>query len=271
LIDLWDIDTYDRDILEHLESHKGIIDGYFFLERKKDAMVAKLSTWEPIQPNSFAGDYMAAVDGLGEIISTKTLRAFHYTRMTDDEVEAMMANGIVPTSVEFLKQRVDRQVIAGALTQEQGDAIVKRSPLRTADFGVRSGFWSTSSPIHPSDSAVSLLVSHWGGESAYWLLTGTEDEGIVDILKGIGRGWVIEIAIPLAAANAGLAGFSVARNAVREYASFLGHDLYTAGLDLAIEHSVPASSILRIHSEDEEDYQMIGRGYPVTFKEPGWD
>jgi hypothetical protein len=260
VIDLWDIGTYDSDIRDHLESHKEIIDGYFDLDWKKDIMVAKLATWVPIQPNRFAGDYRATVESLGVIMSTKTLRAFHYSRMTDEEVEAVLAEGIVPTSVEFLKQRVERQVAAGTLTPEQGNRIVTRSPLQSADFGVRSGFWSTSSPIHPDDSAVSLLVGHWGGESAYWLLTGTDDEDMIDLLKGIGRGRVFEIAVPIKDANGGLAGFSVARNVVREYASSLGYELYTAGLDLAIEHSLPASSILRIHSEGEEDYKVIGKG-----------
>jgi hypothetical protein len=39
-------------------------------------------------------------------------------------------------------------------------------------------------------------------------------------------------------------------------------------LELDIEHCLPASNILRIHSEGEEDYKVIGRGYPTTFEEP---
>jgi hypothetical protein len=60
--------------------------------------------------------------------------------MTDDEVQAVQAEGIVPTSVDSLKQRVDRQVISGTLTREQGDLIIDRGPLQTAAFGVRHGF-----------------------------------------------------------------------------------------------------------------------------------
>jgi hypothetical protein len=267
LIDLWDIGTYDNDIRDHLESHKEIIDGYFELERRKDIMVAKLATWVPIQPNRFVGDYEAAVRELGEIMSTKTLRTFHYTRMTGDEVESVQAEGIVPTSVDSLTKRVDRQVAAGRLTPEQATTIIKRTRL-PMDFGVRKGFWSTTVPLHPDDSAVKLLVEHWGGESAYWLLVGTDDEDLISVLKEIGHRRVFEIALPLAEANGGLAGFSAARTAVGEYARSLGHELHPAVLELDIEHCLPASNILRIHSEGEEDYKVIGRGYPTTFEEP---
>jgi hypothetical protein len=118
MVDLWDIGTYDEEILDHhLERHKEVIDGYFDLERKKAVMVAKLATWEPIQPNPFATDYVAGVEGLGGVMSAKIVRAFHYSRMTDDEIEILRADGIVPTSVGFLKTRVDRQVAAGRLSR----------------------------------------------------------------------------------------------------------------------------------------------------------
>jgi hypothetical protein len=115
---------------------------------------------------------------------------------------------------------------------------------------------------------VKLLVEHWGGESAYWLLVGTDDEKVISVLKEIGHSRVFEIALPLAEANGGLAGFSAARTAVGEYARSLGHELHPAVLELDIEHCLPASNILRIHSEGEEDYKVIGRGYPTTFEEP---
>ena len=231
-------------------------------------MVAILATWEPIRPNPFAGDYMSAVESLGRIMSAKTVRAFHYSRMTDDEVEALQAEGTVPTSVDSLKQRVDRQVISGTLTREQGGLIVERNPLQRTAFGVRKGFWSSSSPIHPDDAAVNILVDHWGGESAHWLFTGTGDEPMVEVLTRIGRGRVVEIAMPLKEANGGLAGFSAARTAVREYARSLGHQVYPEALDLAIEHRLPASSILKVHTEGEDGYIAMGRGYPSTYVAP---
>jgi hypothetical protein len=258
MIDLWDIATYDSDMMDHLESHKGIINGYFDLERRKDIMVATLATWQPIQPNQFAGDYMSAVEGFGRIMSSKTLRAFHYTRMTDEEVEAILSDGITPASVEFLKQRVDRQVSAGRLTKEQGEKIVAHNRLYTTDFGVRGVFWATTLPHHPDDSAVSPLVSHWGCESAYQLLTGRADEDLIALLRGIGRGRVVEIAVPLQKANGGLAGFGVATNAVREYARSLGYEVYSGGHDLNIEQPLPASNVLRIHTEGDEDYKAFG-------------
>lgn len=268
LIDLWDTGTYHSDIQDHLDSYKEVITGYLDLEQKKDAMVAILATWEPIRPNPFTGDYMSAVESLGPIMAAKTVRAFHYSRMTDDEVEALRAEGIVPTAVSSLEQRVNRQVISGTLTREQGDLIIERGSLQAAAFGIRKGFWSSSSPIHPDDAAVNLLVDHWGGESARWLFTGTEDEQMIEVLKGIGRGRVIEVAISLKDANGGLAGFSAARTSVREYARSLGHQVYPEALDLAIEHPLPASRILKVHTEGEDGYQTMGIGYPSTFIAP---
>ena len=77
---------------------------------------------------------------------------------------------------------------------------------------------------------------------------------MIDLLQRIGRGRIIEIAMPLANANGGSAGFSVGEIIIKEYARTLGFDLWPEGRDIHVEHSLPASSILRIHTEGEAAY-----------------
>ena len=127
-IDLWDHRTYDAEITGWLSDRKELITGYYHDERKKDAEIAERDRWEPLQPNPYSADFMAAREELGALMAKKTLRVFHYTRMSDSEIGALSADGIVPTSLEFLKARIVRQVEQGFLTREQGETIFANSP-----------------------------------------------------------------------------------------------------------------------------------------------
>lgn len=267
-IDLWDHRSYDAEITVWLSDRKELITGYYHDEAKKDAEIATRDRWEPLQPNPYRADFMAAREELGALMAKRTLRVFHYTRMSDSEIGALSADGIVPTSLEFLKARIARQVEQGLLTRKQGETIFANSPLHHTGYGVRKGFWTTTTPFHPSDSAVKLLVDHWGGESAYWLFTGKRDQAMIELLQRIGCGRVLEIALPLANANGGYAGFSVGEVVIKEYARTLGVELWPEGRDIHIEHSLPASRILRIHTEGEVTYNEFGRGYPDGYSCP---
>jgi len=171
-IDLWDYDTYDVEIREYLERHEDVI----VLHRERDAEISKIEPpKDALERNHFKwpknehySDYLNVRDGLTPILERKSIRAFHYSRLTDMEIDHMREEGMVPTSIEFLKQRVDRQIQAGNLTLQQGKVLLECSPLVIDDCGVREGFWMASSPFHPEDHAVNLLVGSWGGESAYW-------------------------------------------------------------------------------------------------------
>lgn len=258
MIDIWDIRTYDNDILGYLESNKEIIVGHFEEERAADFRVANLTRWQPQPPNPFAEKFRNAIEELGKIMSAKTVRAFHYSRMTDGEVVEVRANGFVPTSVSFLRERVDRQVAAGRMTIEQANTIVAQSPLQSLEYGDRKGFYMNSMPFDPTSDAVQWLVGYWGGESTYW--TFLEDPKMTALLSSIGRGRIIEIALPLANACNGGAGRLAAERAIRAFARQCGCDIGIDSIDLYVEHPLNADTILEVHSEGDDGYQNVSAG-----------
>lgn len=266
--DLWDYGTYDGEIVNWLDERKQLIAAYYEDERAKDAAIAKRDQWERLKPNPYGSEFMAAREELTPIIAQKTVRAFHYTRMTDGEVEALLNEGIQPTSPDFLRRRIDRNVEAGLLAQEQGDVIFGRSPLHTVEYGDRKGFYATSTPVHPSSGDVDRLVGNWGGESAYWCFTTESDAPMIELLQSIGRGRVLEIAVPLKDACGGFGASSVTKVVMAEFARKLGFELRPEVRDIYVEHPLPASSILRIHSEGDEPYEQFGRGYPENYHSP---
>ena len=97
------------------------------------------------------------------MMSKKIVRAFHYTRMMDDEVERLRPAGIM-ISVDFLRERVERRVEAADLSQEPANQVTCRTAHGNAEFGVRDGFWLTALPVHHDDGAVNMLLEHGGRE-----------------------------------------------------------------------------------------------------------
>jgi hypothetical protein len=68
----------------------------------------------------------------------------------------------------------------------------------------RSGkFWMTSHPFPADHHGVELLLAHWGGEGVYFWL---EDGQLIELVKGIGRPRVIEVAVPLQVTTSAYSG-----------------------------------------------------------------
>ncbi|WP_149907996.1 hypothetical protein [Mesorhizobium sp. SARCC-RB16n] len=264
MIDLWDFDTYDGEICEYLDGCTRVFASYLDEEKRLDEIVPPVDPRERVHflvpTNRYYEAYRAAVEGLGPIMSTKTFRAFHYTRMTDDEVAALWSTGIVTTSLGFLKERVAQQVAAGKLTPEQGQRIVSKSALgRQGELDNRSGFWTVAAPVSPGDNAAKSLVDHWGGEGAYWAF-GAEEPEMLELLKSIGCGRIIEIAVPLSAVKFGDVGAGSATIAFEVFASRLGYDRSRKRLDFNIQHDLAPDSLLKVHSEGDETYHGMGAG-----------
>ncbi|WP_299940027.1 hypothetical protein [uncultured Nitratireductor sp.] len=269
IIDIWDTQSYDEPLLELLHENQKVIYGYFEEEKKIDDESSRKKTWSPPRSNPFVHGYHDIQEKISALMQDRTIRVFHYTRMTDAEVDRFMGDGIIPTSLEFLEVRINRVVQEELITAEQGKEIFKRSPLHSpALYGVRKGFWTTTGAFHPTDPGVNLLLEHWGGESAYWCITGENDDELTDTLRNLGRGRIFEIHLPVADANHGNANTSLGAPIVREYARTLGFDIYPEARDITIYEPAPPSVIIRHHNEGDEKYDHFGRGYPERHDPP---
>jgi hypothetical protein len=130
-------------------------------------------------------------------METRTIRAFHYTRLTEDEVTSLFRSGVHVSTPETLRQRLEAVVVSGGLAGDVANRLYAESPFHSDQFHARSGkFWLTSHPVAVDDGGVVPLMEHWGGEVAsMWV----RDLALSAPLLKLGRARIIEIAVPLSA------------------------------------------------------------------------
>ena len=267
IIELWDEGTFDAELLDLLDDHADLLRSYAEAEQAifQDHDVSPAGTSSLLGPsNPFAAAYLAFEEEeevVAKAMRTRTTRAFHYTRMTDGEVAALLREGIHLSTPETLRRRLDACLADGLLTASEADAIVAASPFRK-QRDVRAGrFWLASHPQRVDDLGVALLLRHWGGEVAYmWL----EDEALVARVQAIGRPRVIEVAVPLCRTTA---SGRAAASALATFSRALGWAASEHAVDICVTAALPPEAVLAVHSEGETAFGTMGRGYPVGFVE----
>jgi hypothetical protein len=213
LIDTWNVETFDSALLADLSANAALIRDYLEtsrqLSREREASTRLMAYPE----NPYAGDYLALKERLMSAMESRTIRAWHYTRLTDAEIHDVRQSGVHLSTIETLRARFARQVAAGLMTQEVAERLFADSPFQGDQHAARTGkFWMVSNPIVPTSSAVEPLLASWGGEAAYFW---QQDPALETLLKTIGRPRVLEIAMPLAHSRH---GYHAAEAVVATYA-----------------------------------------------------
>lgn len=255
-IDLWDVSTYDEHLRRMLDAHTELIRQYFETDRRLDLKREAADRWMPVRPNPYAQAFVRFTEGIVmPAIAERTIRGWHYTRLTDDEVEIIRKKGIYPSTLATLRARLDAQVIKATLTRPVADALYQASPFHKELMGNRSNkFWMVSQPRPVDDSGVTLLLESWGGESVYFWL---EDAALQRLVAQLGKPRVLEIAVPMRATQH---SYSAARAAVAAVARTLGLKPDSGSFDLYSSEALGPEAILRIHTAGEEAFERVGRG-----------
>ncbi|CAM3108298.1 hypothetical protein PANO111632_03530 [Paracoccus nototheniae] len=259
IIDVWNIDTFDIELRGDLDAHADLIRDYMITSRRQSREHEASDHKTPYPENPHAGEFLALNEHIMRLMEARTIRAWHYTRMTDAEIDAVREKGIYPSSLDNIRSRFDAQVVAGAFSQEVADRLFADSPYQR-QFEARAGmFWMTSHPIDIEYDGVAVFLESWGGEAAHFC---QEDEAIRDTLKQIGRPRVLEIAMPLSHSRR---SYSAAEAVVATYGRTLGCQPDKQDFDLYSEQPLSPAHILAVHSEGEPAFSAIARGYPVQF------
>ena len=260
IIDVWDVDSFDDGLRADLEADADVLRDFhvsskrLWLEREASDHLL------PYRENPHAGAFQAITENIMREMEDRTIRAWHYTRMTDAEVAAMRRSGIHLSTLASIRTRLDAQVAAGTFPPRIAERLFADSPFQSDQLASRSHkFWMVSHPRRVEDGGVELLLESWGGEAAYfWQL----DEELKELLKSIGTPRVIEIAMPLRhsrhsypAAAAVVAAYIRMFDATDEKKAF---DLYT-------HQPLPADHILAVHSGGEASFANMGFGYPSGY------
>lgn len=264
IIDIWNVATFDPALQRMLETEAALIRDYLTTSRRQ-FLEREASDHRGVHPtNPYAGDHQDFVEAVGREMNTRTIRAWHYTRLLDDEVSAIQENGIYPGTLETLRHRLEVQAEAGLLSAADVEALYAASPCHHAEQqpGRLGKFWMTSDPVEIGDGGVELLLANWGGESTYFWL---EDERLEKLVAGMGMPRVLELAVPIERTRHWL---SAGRAVVGAFARTLGCRPDRGAFDLYTIEPLGAAAILAIHSDGESNFQNMGKGYPIGYVAP---
>lgn len=263
IIDVWDIETFDAELRSNLDAHSNLIRDYMSTNRRQSLEREASDHTGAYPENTFASAFMKVEEYIVmPLMEARTIRAWHYTRVTDREVDIIRRDGIYPSSRANFRARLDAEVAAGSFSARIADRLFADSPYQSDQRNSRSGkFWAVSNPHSIDDSGVELLLESWGGEAAYFW---QRDEGLQELLKQIGRGRVLEVATPLSYSRH---AFYAARAVVATYGRMLGCVPDNGGFELYTSKPLSAQNVIAVHSYGDPSFDTMARGYPASFIE----
>jgi hypothetical protein len=257
-IDVWNVASFDEALLAKLREEEGLVRDYLTTSQRlfeeQNAARGRVLT----ETNTYAEDFQGFVEDIGLAMNSRIIRAWHYTRLEDDELETVHKEGFHPSTLVSLRKRLDARAKAGAFSAAVADALYAES--RMHHESQRSGkFYMASEPTPIDDLGVVRLLRNWGGEVTYF---GLLDEGLKQVVARIGKARVLEIAVPVSSTNN---WHHAGKAVVCGFARSLG--LYADGrnFDVSAHVSLVRTALLRVHTEGEKDFLAIGRGYPEEF------
>ena len=260
-IDVWDLATFDDALLAELNSERDLLRDYALTETRQFLEREAADGWVPPKSNPYAGRRNGFVEHvIMPAMEQRTIRAWHYTRLTDDETAILKSGGSM--------SRIWRPSVEGSTFRcswarfqpKMPTRSMRRAPFITNCDSRTGKFWMTSHPrATTDDSGVELLLEHWGGEGVYFWL---RDEKLVELVKGVGRPRVIELAVPLRVTRE---AYGAAKAVVATLVRTLGCKPDWSDFDLYTTSAFGPEAVLKIHTEGEPDFAALARGYPAAF------
>jgi hypothetical protein len=242
--------TFDDELLDALRNHHSLIQGYLLREREIfETYDNYYGRGRPLcRPhNQFWSPFQALRDSLIPLMETRAIRGFHYTRMTDEELEIMRANGISLSTPSFLEMRLNALVSADLLTFDEVKIILDQSPFKTQLDIRQNMFWMVSSRVNMDDQGVKPLLATWGGEVASMFL---KDNDLFAKLQSIGRPRMVEVCAPISATDK---AYSAACSVVAAYALQHGWPSEDGVFDFYVTKDLPANALLDVFTQENAE------------------
>jgi hypothetical protein len=261
-IDVWDFGTLGDALADELQSHRELVKAYFDKERaiyaEKNEQPALIN-----QANEFAELFQNWQEQFANNLGGRSIRAWHYTRMTNCELTGLRRDGALLSTPTSLIQRLDALVERGTISQQDAREIVRKSPFQTQLKERSNKFWLVSHPLAVDDRSVRRLLAYWGGEVASFHLD--DNDALLKQLYTIGIPRVVEMAVPLDATRH---AYRAAKCLVEMFGRSIGcRPLDWGAVDICYEQPLSSDALLRIHSEGEPTFANMGRGYPSNYRD----
>ncbi len=262
MIDVWDTKTLDADISDALNNNRQQIKDYFdtgnaIVQERENSDHRTIE-----RKNEFSARQTHLTQTLCNALASRTIRAWHYARLTENEAAGFTQSGISLSTIATFRQRLNALVSDELLSRETAEIIFADSPLSTPEqHEIRANrFWTISHPLPINDGGVRDLLRYWGGEVASMC---QKDQEVLRQLAQIGRPRIIEAAIPL---TDGVDANSAAEAILASFGKDIGCATKSIAFDLCVMQPLPASAVLDIISEGDPDFLGLGEHYPPGFK-----
>jgi hypothetical protein len=263
LIDVWDAKTFDEDLASILAEAADLVRNYLttedgnFLSHDLGRGPAR-SILRPENPHTAA--FLALKEAIGDQMRSRTIRAWHYTRLTESEVDGLRREGVHLSTPATLRARLDVLVASGQLSTQQADALFAASPFHSDQLQSRSDkFWLVSHPQAIDDGGVKPLMAHWGGEVAsMW----SKEPALLAPIAVTGKPRVIEVAVPLGGTPN---GYEAAGAVLATFGRTLGCIPSAHGFDLWVTTPLGPAAIITVHTEGDAFFPVIGHSYPEGY------
>lgn len=259
-IDVWDLATFDDELRGSLVAYAGLIRDYFVTSRRQFLEREASDHTAAYPDNPHASEFYRFTENVMGLMEARTIRAWHYTRMTDAEVNTMRRVGVYPSTLDNIRARLAAQVDTRAFSQEVADRLFADSPYQAERPDSRlEKFWMVSHPLSVEDSGVESLLKYWGGESVYFRQC---DPQLQTLLKNNGTPRVLEIAMPLSHSSR---SYLAAEAVVSTYGRVLGCSPEKKAFDLYSNRVLGPEHILAVHSQADLSFANMAHGYPLGY------
>jgi hypothetical protein len=129
-----DCTTFDAKLVERLESKADLLLRYYETDRRifLEHDLGRGGGRSILRPdNPYAGKFSRTTGAVAEALDERAIRAWHYTRLTDAEVEVLRRDGVHLSTTESLQKRLYAVVAAGDLSLEAANELYARSPFHS--------------------------------------------------------------------------------------------------------------------------------------------
>lgn len=166
-----------------------------YLAKHHDALLGWEQGDRPGGPHISAARYDQIVYGLRAVLQPYSIVGLHCTKLTEEEIQHILANGMQLPDGKMLARRIGQLVANGDLD----DALAaKLLATNQADEKSRAGmvWFCFFRPGIAGESGIGSLFRLWGGEALYNSHHGKPGTG--DALERIGIPCLIEAEVPIA-------------------------------------------------------------------------
>ncbi len=244
--------TWPAPLLEYLASERERLLAHVQCEREAEAAYRADIRMAERPPNPYRAARMDAEQMAIELLQSTTLRGWHCTRLTKNEVEHITAHGIQPPNLQILQGRIRRVQADGMLEDDIAQRLMDEN---NADDSSRKGviWFCFYEPRFDDQSGTERLFQHWGGEALYRLHRCDARTG--KALRSIGRPCLIEADVPVSSfGRYTYLGKQVVCRYLLDHGCDTGEDWKH---DDRTHEPLPASNIVRLVFHGEREFAAL--------------